>query len=212
MPERVTVYFDYICPYSWRAAEVLELVAEPLGLTVTWEHFSLYQHSYELNGADRGGNGRWQLWNEPIDELDGNGCKGLLPFLASQAARRQGPEAHHGFRLALQRAVHRDYRSLDMATILAVADEVGLHKPRFEDDLANPECRTVLAQEHTRAAALDLFGTPTVVFPGGEAAYFRLQELPRSREEAVSLFQETRGLLERYPYLQTVRRPRGKGN
>ena len=72
--------------------------------------------------------------------------------------------------------------------------------------------RTVLAQEHARAAGLDLFGTPTLVFPGGGAAYFRLQELPRSRSEAVDLVADTRRLLERYPYLQTVRRPRPKEN
>lgn len=209
MPERVTIYFDFICPYSWRAAEVLEMVAEPLGLSVAWEHFSLYQYNYELQ---RGPDDRWQLWNEPIDNFDGNGCKGLLPFLASQAARKQGSGSHHDFRLALQRAMHRDYRPLDLTTILSVAEQVGLHRARFEDDLANPECRTVLAHEHMRAASLDLFGTPTLVFPGGQAAYFRLQELPRSRAEALGLFQETRNLLEKYPYLQTVKRPRGKGN
>ncbi len=207
MPERVTVYFDYICPYSWRAAEVLELAAEPLDLSVSWEHFSLYQHDHELNG-DR----RWQLWNEPIDKLDGNGCKGLLPFLASHAARMQGARAQNDFRLALQRAVHRDYRQLDHATILSVAEQVGLHRARFEDDLSNPEFRTVLAHEHTRAAALDVAGTPTLVFPDGQTAYFRLQGTPGSRDEAVGLVQHTRDLLERYPYLQTLRRPRGKEN
>lgn len=208
MPERVTVYFDFICPFSWRAAEVFDVVARPLGLSVTWKHFSLYQFTYESANA----NGQWQLWNDPLDLADGNGCKGLLPFLASQAARQQGEEAHGHFRLALQRAVHRDYRPLDIGTILDVVDASGLSRARFEDDLSNPENRTVLAQEHARAAAKDLFGTPTVVFPGGQAAYFRLQELPRSDAEAIDLVRETRALLERYPYLQTVKRPRAKEN
>ncbi|MFA5550077.1 MAG: DsbA family protein [Trueperaceae bacterium] len=208
MAERLTVYFDFLCPYSWRAAEVFDMVAEPLGLEVTWEHFSIYQFNYERLQ----GNGNWQLWNDKLDNTDGNGCKGLLPFMASQAARRQGARAHNAFRLELQRAVHRDYRPLDLATIMSVVDSVGLHRARFEDDLANPENRTVLAQEHARAAALDLFGTPTVVFPEGGAAYFRLQDLPRSRSEAVDLVHDTRRLLERYPYLQTVRRPRAKEN
>lgn len=207
MAERLTVYFDFICPYSWRAAEVFEQAAEPLGLEVAWEHFSIYQFNHELTG-----NGNWQLWNERLDNDDGNGCKGLLPFMASQAARKQGPRVHHGFRLELQRAVHRDYKPLNLSTILGVVDAVGLHRARFEDDLANPENRTVLAQEHARASAKDLSGTPTVVFPDGGAAYFRLQDLPRSRSEAVDLVQDTRRLLERYPYLQTVRRPRGKEN
>ncbi len=208
MPERVTVYFDYLCPFSWRAAEVFELAAEPLGLDVNWQHFSLYQFNYEL--AE--GVGSWQLWNERLDSTDGNGCKGLLPFMASLAARRQGRKAHDTFRLELQRAVHRDYRQLNLATILDVAEGVGLQRARFEDDLANPENRTMLAQEHARAAAHDLFGTPTVVFQAGGAAYFRLGEVPRTRSEAVDLVQHTRQMLERYPYLQTLKRPRAKGN
>ncbi len=211
MAERLTVYFDFLCPYSWRAAEVLELAAEPLDLEVSWQHFSIYQFNYERVQSGSG-NGRWQLWNDRLDDSDGNGCKGLLPFLASQAARQQGPEAHHAFRLELQRAVHRDYRPLDLTTIRHVVSTVGLHRARFEDDLANPENRTLLAQEHARGAAKDLFGTPTLEFPDGGAAYFRLRELPRSRSEAIELVDDTRRLLERYPYLQTVKRPRAKGN
>ncbi len=209
MPERITVYFDYICPYAWRLAEVLELLTEPLGLEVSWEHFSLYQHDHELNGRQ---GGTWQLWNEPLELENGSSCKGLLPFLASQAARKQGPQLFHDFRLGLQRAAHRNYQTLSMSTIMSVAERSGLHLARFQDDLANPECRTVLAQEHGRAAAKDVFGTPTVVFPGGEMAYVRLAELPHSQQEARDLFQDTRRMLERYPYLQTVRRPRSKGN
>lgn len=209
MRERLTVYFDYICPYSWRAAEVVELIAEPLGLVIDWRHFSLYQHTHQ----SRHGNGsRWQLWNEPLDDTDGSGCKGLLPFLASQAARKQGEVPYHDFRLGLQRANHRDHRPLNGRTIFEVAEEAHLHLARFEDDLANPECRTVLAHEHHQAAAIDVAGTPTVVFPGGQMANFRLHDVPRNPEEALALFQDTRSLLERYPYLQSVHRPRARGN
>ncbi|HRQ09993.1 MAG TPA: DsbA family protein [Trueperaceae bacterium] len=210
MPERVTVYFDYICPFSWRAAELFALISEPLGLDVRWEHFSLYQseHARRAPGAVNA----WQLWNEPLDRGDGGGCKGLLPFLASLAARKQGAEAHDAFRLALQRANHMRYQPFNGATVAGVANEVGLDLALFEHELANPECRTVLAQEHMRAAARDIFGTPTVVFPSGHTAYLRIQEVPRSVDEGVALFQDVRRMLERYPYLQTVRRPRTKGN
>lgn len=202
------MYFDFICPYSWRAAEVMELVARPLRLEVEWRHFSLYQFNYERAN----GNNKWQLWNDRLDSNDGNGCKGLLPFLASEAARKQGAAAHHDFRLGLQRAVHRDYQPLDLRTILGVVESAGLSVARFEDDLSNPENRTALANEHARAAELNLFGTPTIAFQGGHTAYFRLQALPTSEAEAIELFESARNLLERYPYLQTLKRPRAKGN
>ena len=205
MPERVTVYFDYTCPFSWRAAEVVEWVARPLGLSFEWRHFSLYQFNHDPRE-------RWQLWNEPIDPEDDLGSKGLLPFLASQAARKQGQEAFAAFRLGLLRARHRDHRRLSRDTIDDVAACAGLHMPRFVNDLANPECRTVLAQEHHYAAARDVFGTPTFVLPGGEVSYLRIRQLPEGPEEALKLFRDFRHLLEAYPYLETVRRPRPKGN
>lgn len=33
MPKNVIAYFDYLCPFAWRGAEVAQQVAEPLGLT-----------------------------------------------------------------------------------------------------------------------------------------------------------------------------------
>ncbi len=205
MPDVVTVYFDYLCPFAWRGAEVAALVAEELDLTFRWHHFSLYQSNYQ-------GNGHWQLWNQKTDPRDEDGSKGLLPFLASCAARRQGELPFDAFRLALLRARHRDHRPLTPDTITQVAGCSGLHLPRFESDLADPECRTVLAQEHHRAAGLDVFGTPTFHFADGNLAYFRIRQLPRDPHEAVALFRDYRQLLERYPYLETVKRPRPKRN
>lgn len=209
MPERVTVYFDYVCPYSWRAAELFALVSAPLGLEVRWEHFSIYQSEYARRTGRPSG---WQLWNEPLDRSDKTGSKGLLPFLASLAARAQGPEAHDAFRLELQRANHARYQPYDVQTVTDVARTVGLDMAQFRHELANPEARTVLAQEHMRAAAHDVFDTPTVVFPGGQAAHLRLKDIPRGLDEGAALFNDVRRMLETYPYLQTVRRPHAKGN
>lgn len=204
MQETVRVYFDYLCPYAWRGAEVAEVVAEARDVSFEWQHFSLLQARHQGNG--------WQLWNERVDPDDEYGANGLLPFLASCAVRRQGPEKHGGFLLALLRARHRDHRPFTRHTIFEVAEEVGLHMPCFENDLADPECRTRLAHEHYRAVALDVFGTPTFQFPSGHLSYFRIRELPTSDGEALRLFDDYRNLLESFPYLETVRRPRPKGN
>jgi predicted DsbA family dithiol-disulfide isomerase len=205
MPEVVTVYYDYVCPFAWRGAELAEQVGPALGLTFTWRHFSLYQNNYE--GADG-----WQLWNQKLSFGDPGGDKGLLPFLASCAARRQGSEKHACFRLETMRARHRDHRPLNLQTLNEVAERVGLDMTRFESELLNPECRTVLAHEHHFAVSQNIFGTPTFSFEDGHTAYFRLKELPRGPDEAVELFRCYRHLLERYPYVETVKRPRVRGN
>jgi predicted DsbA family dithiol-disulfide isomerase len=198
---RVDVYFDYLCPYAWRAAEVAELVARDLGLSFEWRHFSIYQAHYR-------GEAPWHVWNERLDPDDETGSRGLLPFLASLAARRQGTEAFDRFRPALLRARHRDRRAFDRETIFAAATEADLHLACFERDLEDPEARTALAQEHCQASRRDVHATPTFVFPGGHTACLRIKELPADRHEAARLLGGLHDLLTRYPYLETGSRPR----
>lgn len=207
MPEKelVIVYFDYLCPFAWRASELAEMIAEPLGLVFEWRHFSLYQSNY-------GGGDSWQLWNDRLDEQSESGHKGLLPFLASCAARKQGRSEHDAFRRTLLRARHCDHRPYARDTVLEVAVAAGLELPRFLSDLADPEARTTLAHEHYRAKALDIFGTPTFQFESGHIAYFRFRLLPRDPAEGVRLFSDCRRFLETYPYVETVKRPRARGN
>lgn len=205
MPEKVTVYFDYLCPFAWRAAEMAEVIADELGLMFHWHHFSLYQSNYR-------GSNNWQLWNEKIVPNDETGTKGLLPFLASLAARRQRPEHFHQFRLEVMRKRHQHNQLYSLEMLTEVAENVGLCVSDFHKDLKNPECRTLLAREHHQAAALNVFGTPTFHFATGHLAYFRMAQLPASQEEMIRLFTDYRRLLESYPYLETVKRPRPKKN
>lgn len=203
--EKVRVYFDYLCPFAWRGAEVTQQVAQPLGLEFEWRHFSLYQNNYK-------GETPWQLWNDAVDLEDESGSKGLLPFLASCAARRQGRESFNAFRLATMRARHVEGAALNLATLKNIAKTVKLDLENFEEELNNPECRTVLAKEHHEALNLDVFGTPTFQFENGHLAYFRLAQLPQNQDEAIRLFASYRELLETYPYLETIKRPRPQRN
>lgn len=205
MSEKVFVYFDYLCPFAWRGAEVAEQVTNILGTEFEWCHFSLYQSNYDSPEP-------WQLWNEKVDLEDESGTKGLLPFLASCAARRQGSQVFNAFRLATMRARHVDGAPLNLTTLLEAAKAVGLDLESFEKELNNPETRTVLAKEHHEAEKLNVFGTPTFKFPSGHLSYFRIAQLPQDEEEAVRLFSSYRELLESYPYLETIKRPRSKRN
>jgi len=203
--ETVTVFFDFLCPFAWRAAELAEHVATGLDVDFVWSQFSLYQSNYR--GADG-----WQLWNQPLAQDDPGGSKGLLPFLADIAARKQGPVAGRAFRLALLRARHRHHRPFDLATVVSVASEAGLHPACFERDLGDPEARTVLAREHHQAVAENVFGTPTLRFASGDTAYLRLARLPNEPDDVVELYQRVRTMLIDYPYLETLKRPRHRGN
>lgn len=205
MPQNITVYFDYLCPFCWRFAEVVELIKPHVDITFLWHHFSLYQSNYE-------GDDQWQLWNDSLKLDDAQGSQGLLPFLASCAARAQGAALHDRFRLGLLRARHAQHAPLTKATIFEVAQAVGLDLPAFAAEIENPENRTRLAQEHHLAASLDVFGTPTLHVFSDHLAYLRLREIPASDKEALALFGDCCRLLERYPYLETIKRPRRKQN
>lgn len=202
--EAILVFFDYLCPYAWRGAELAERVAGPLGVKFDWVHFSLYQ----ANSEDEG----WQVWNQAHDPDDTAGSWGLLPFLSSIAARKQGAEAHDRFRLELLRRRHRDHAPFVKTTVMEAAEAAQLHLACLERELANPEARTELAREHHQAVHAGVFGTPTFQWPDGPTAYVRLKELPKGDREAADLFTRLQGMLHDHPYLETVRQPRQAGN
>lgn len=194
MSERAVVYFDYLCPYSWRLAELIALSGA--SQHVEWRHVSVYQLDHDTRwrlekSAERF---QWQIWNIPLEPEDGSGCKGLLPFLASVAARAQGPAAYDRFRLGLLRAAHLEGRPLDRETAGDVARLAGLHMPRFWRDLDNPENRTKLAQEHMLAVAAEVTSTPSVVFPGSHVAHVRFKSLPAATPEALGFVAAAFGL------------------
>lgn len=204
-PERLSVFFDYLCPYAWRGAELCELLEGKLELEVHWHHFSV-----EENRPGRGG--QHQLWNARVDPEDASGGRGLLPFLASCAARRQGAAAYRGFRLAALRAHHQQGLPYTRAVLFGVAEAVGLHLPSFERDFDNPERRTMLANEHHQALLLNVRRSPTFRFASGQMAQLRLGSVPTSPDAAVGLFRACRDLLEHHPDLEGLERVRCRCN
>jgi predicted DsbA family dithiol-disulfide isomerase len=200
----VDVYFDYLCPYAYRAAEVVAHVACAERIDFEWHHFSTFQAASTSAAC--------HVWNDRLELGDERGCRGLLPFLASLAARRQGRDAFDRFRLGLLRARHRDGLALDWATMLHTADTAGLHLPTFRRDVEDPEARTILAREHCDGARRDVRATPTLVFADGGAVCLRLRGVPRDEREALGLFHGLHDLLVQHPYLESLSRPRGSGN
>src|SRR5437879_11861443 len=74
------VFFDYQCPFVYRAAGLLDGVRRLGGrdIDVRWRYFSLTQVNSKNDG--------WTVWNAP----DSEPVKGRLALLAVAAATRQG--------------------------------------------------------------------------------------------------------------------------
>lgn len=189
------VFYDYLCPYVYRASVLLEgVLASGRELKIGWRYFSLTQ----VNSKDEG----WTVWDAPESEK----VKGRLAFKAAEAARRQGRFA--GLHMPLLRARHRDRLDINEVDVVErVAEEAGLDMERFRKDVADPGILEPLARDHREAVTRHgIFGTPTFVFPNGEAAYVRLSEAVEA-SQAEELFARVLTLAAGEPRILELKRP-----
>jgi len=196
-PIRFDVFFDYQCPYVYRASLLIDEVRRSgRELDVRWRYFSLTQ----VNSKDDA----WTVWDAPGAEP----VKGRLAFAAAEAARRQ-----HRFdvlHLALLSARHRDRLELDEPGVVeSVAAHAGLDMERLKTDLADPSILDALEADHRHAVTeLGIFGTPTFVFEGGASAYVRLTAPAEEADGSVQVFERLLAVAAEEPRILEIKRPR----
>ena len=166
-------------------------------MTVNWKYFSLEQVNSK-EGPD------WKLWEQPDDYPS----RGRNAFQAAEAARGQGGAVFDAFHYALLKARHEDKRDIaDPATLIEVAESVGLGMDRFRNDLSDRRLLDKLAADHTFAVeTLGVFGTPTMVFPEQQAIFLKMSP-PPSPEEALSVFEDVRRLSVDRQQIRELKRP-----
>jgi len=190
------VFYDYLCPFVYRASVMLQNVIESgeRKLRIGWRYFSLSQ----VNSKDEG----WTVW----DAAAADRVRGRMAFKAAEAARRQGRfEAMH---MPLLRARHRDRLDIDQVEVVErVAVEAGLDLERFRQDVAAADILEPLARDHREAIEKHGdFGTPTFVFSGGSSAYVRLAEAPGA-DEATRVFDVLLSVAADEPRILEIKRP-----
>jgi predicted DsbA family dithiol-disulfide isomerase len=193
---RFDVFFDYLCPFVYRAAELIDKVRRSgeRELDVRWRYFSLTQ----VNSKDDG----WTVWGAPRSER----VRGRLAFQAAEAARRQGRFDEMHWRLL--RARHRDRLDLDDPDVVeSVAREAGLDLDRWRRDVADPSTLDAVAADHSAGVReFGVFGTPTFVFDGGAAAYVRLS--PGAVEDGgLEVYDRLIGVAAGEPQILEIKRP-----
>jgi predicted DsbA family dithiol-disulfide isomerase len=193
---RFDLFYDYLCPFVYRASVLLQNVREhgERDLDVRWRYFSLTQ----VNRTDDG----WTVWNAPESEP----VRGRLAFKAAEASRMQ--DRFDEFHLRLLRKRHVDRADIDeVGVIERVADEAGLDVDRFRMDMALPNILSALERDHRGGVAEHgVFGTPTFVFPSGDAAYVRLSDVPEF-DDSVALFDRLIAVAADEPRILEVKRP-----
>ena len=203
------VFFDFLCPYAWRGVELAQVLRQAGEQGFKLRHFSLVQG----NHADNAGQQEpvWWLTDQPGDAGQRSQQTSLLAFLAAGAAGRQGEEQSWNFTLALFRAVHEEKKPLDEDAVMAAARAAKLDLEQFaadrEDDAG---LRASLRAELAEAAELGVFGTPTFVLPGREAAYYRFENLTRELGTARQWWNLYGEVLHSDAGIATVKRARNR--
>jgi len=146
----------------------------------------------------------WKLWEQPDDYPS----HGRNAFQAAEAARRQGEAAFDAFHYALLKARHEYKRDIaDLATLIEVADGVGLEMEGFRNDLGDWRLLDKLAEDHTFAVeTLGVFGTPTLVFPEQQAVFLKMSP-PPSPEESVAVFEDVSHFAGDRQQIREIKRP-----
>lgn len=165
---------------------------------MNWRCFPLEQ----VNSAE---GPEWKLWEQPPEHRS----RGRAALQAAIAARNQGDDAFERFHYALLKAKHEDGQDHGRReTLLAAADEVGLDLARFEQDLDDRSLLARIGDDYTHGREEHgVFGTPTFVFPNGEAAYLKMLP-PAGPDEALPIFEEFVRTVRDRPFIAEIKRPK----
>jgi len=195
----IDVYYDYGCPYVYAAAIWLRDLQCKLGdgLEINWKYFPLEQVN---SGEDED----WKLWEQPLSFTS----RGRTAFHGAIAARRQGEEAFEKFHFALLDAKHVDGQNLGRRQVVVeVAKSAGLDIEAFERDLDDVSLLADLGEDYEEGRSeYGVFGTPTLVFANGEAAYLKMRPAPE-KERTLEVWAKVRALIEDEPDIAEIKRP-----
>jgi 2-hydroxychromene-2-carboxylate isomerase len=192
------IFYDYGCPYVYAVDEWLRQAAEQRGepIRVRWRYFPLEQ----VNAVDKP---EWKLW-----EAEWPTPKAQVAFHGAIAARRQGEEAFLRFHGALLRAKHVDGQEHGRPGVIReVALAVGLDMERFDRDVTDRSLLDAIRVDYEEARTRHgVFGTPTFVFPNGEAIYLKIKksELP---EDPLAFYEEFMRIGRGRPNILELKRP-----
>lgn len=200
-PVTVDFYFDFLCPYAYRASEWIRDVREQLGpdkLKINWRFFPLEQVNSD-EGPD------WKLWEQP----DEHTSRGMEMFRGALAAWQQDHgEKFEKFHQLVFRTRHGEHTvNGERPNIFQIAESLGFDMEKFHKDVANRSLLSRIGEDYEYARnQLGVFGVPTLVFENEEAAYIKFLPKP-DPTDAVDVWNEISGTIVDRPYIHEIKRP-----
>ena len=186
----VNVFFDYTCPYSYRALPWIEtVVGAGRDVAVCWRTFSLKEANHDHDSPS------------PFDDPEISSISVLALALAHAAKKAEFDRYHR----SVFEAMLGDGRRLGEDELLALAAAAGVDVAMFEQE--RPRWLAAVAQDHREGVVrYGVFGTPTLVLDEGEVVFVKLASTPQRGQE-LGLWQSLRTVAQCFPELIEIKRP-----
>lgn len=198
-PLVVEVYYDYLCPYVYAGALWTRDVKTALG-----DEIEFIWRSFPLEQVNSGEGPEWKLWEQADDYVS----RGLYAFRGAEAAKLQGPDHFINYHFSILDARHVEDKNIGRKNVvIEAARTAGLDVDAFETALTDRALLANIGKDYEKAhCEYGVFGTPTFVFPGGEAAYMKMR--PKAPDEdAVAVWNDFVATVVDRPYVHEIKRP-----
>lgn len=165
-------------------------------LEVEWRCLSLEQ----INSNEEDG---WKIWEQP----ESYPMRSRWAFKGAEAARKQGDDAFERFHLRLLESRHVDRNELaNQETVFQAARDTGLDMDQFEKDYESATLERLGTDHEKGVTEYGVFGTPTLVFEGGNSGYLKLRPLP-PEEELADTWEQVKAIVTGRPEIGEIKRP-----
>ena len=169
---KITVFYDYICPFSFIGSKRIQQIGAEYGIAVEWKGYEIHPE-YSPQGKKRRQTLRTIRTAESLQsvmeeekikfKLPGFVTNSRLCLEAAEFSKTKGKfiEFHN---LCYESYFLERKNIGDKDVVLEIGTEVGIHSGELEINLENGNMAEILGSYRSEAQKIDVLGVPTVVF------------------------------------------------
>lgn len=169
---KVTVFYDYICPFSFIGSKRIQRIEAEYGIEIEWKGYEIHPE-YTAEGRPRKRTFRAMRTAESLEsvmgeentkfELPGFVTNSRLCLEAAEFSKTTGKFIEFHNRCYESYFLERKNIG-DRDTVLKIAETVGIDPDELESNLKNGSMAGILESYRRDAQRIHVLGVPTVVF------------------------------------------------
>ena len=168
----ITVFYDYICPFSFIGSRRIQQIGAEYGIEVEWKGYQIHPE-YPTQGKKRRQTFRAIRTAESLQsvmeeeeikfKLPGFVTNSRLCLEAAEFSKTKGKfiEFHN---LCYESYFLERKNIGDQDIVLAIGDKVGIDSDELEFNLKSGEMAGILESYRVEAEKIEVLGVPTVIF------------------------------------------------